>query len=295
MGRSKVTDPNDDPRRADDAVMEALLERIHDHDAASRARRIDRALASTIAEQDSRPIREQAMRSSRFPRWLQAAAAALLFLVIFLWPGDGAPSAIALVSRSVKAMRMPVDRHYDLRIALAGEEEERIRGELHQNGDGRLALRIDTPAGDLWAGEGRESSWVVPPPRLLPVLLRPSGSTFGMTLPGSDGTRLPMLDLAGMLERLSENHELEATRTENGMTIIRATLGEEPTRLQAPDHVELTARVDGTVQQLLLQWSNPRPMQARSFRLTFLGSPRHRDDFYEHTSHHEGRRIIDRR
>lgn len=284
--------PESEPRNADERFLDALLERVHRDDRVARERRIEGALSRTVLRS----------RRRRWPTWgpragrLLAVAAVVLAAVLISTLGKGgAGSAVAAVQRSLDVMQLPVDRQYELQVEPAGSRGAPVPGNLYVRGGSLLAVRLEGMMGELWLGEGKDSSWVVPPPKSFPVFVSAKGRHFRRVLPVEIETPLPLLQISSILLRLKDDYDVEFGEAEGELTTLHARRTRAAGNRDQPVEIRLAVRADGVVQRLVMRWEDPEPGRPSKATLRHLGDRPLPDDFYEHASHHSGRPVIDRR
>jgi hypothetical protein len=278
-------DPDHD---ADRRFLDALLARHFAADPAQDAARVEVVLRRIDG------ARGRTESPVAGPGWLRSlrplaplAAAAAVLLAVLLVPTLFSNTASAAIQRASVAMARAIDLHY--RVEIDSPLGIPLGGEVWTRGNEFVVLRLNTPAGELWAGEGRASAWIVPPLDELPVRLNDSGHLRDV-LKIQDDMSAPLLHIGSTLERLGEWCELRFDP--DGETI-------EARRVEgAPDDIPVRARIrigpDGIVREFDAEWTPI--LGPRGCRLTWIGAPELADRFYEHDAHHDpGRAVVDLR
>ena len=283
----------DGEQQANERFIDALLEHLHDQDQVRKQRRIDAALAETVGR--ARLTGDHPTFWERLRPVVAIATAALVVLSVLFWQGEGEDQALAAVQRSIDAMTALTDRQYELELGFDSDVLGPIHGELSVRGASQIVIRLSLPTGDLWLGEGQDSTWVIPAVRGLPVLLESKGRLMERVIPGDLETPLPLLQISSILERLRESYDVKLGSPEGELTILEARREREDESGKLPDQVRIEAEASGVVRTLSMQWGRATPRPVRRVRLSLAGSRPLPDTFYEHQAHHDGRHVIDTR
>lgn len=269
---------------ADRRFLDALLERHFAAAPAEDAARVDAVLRRIDSAGALAASPVPARWRFRVLRPLAAVAAAAAFLLaVLLVPAPFSSTASAAIQRATEAMSRAVDLQY--RIEIDTPLGIPFRGDLWTRGYDLVVLRLDTPAGEVWAGEGREFAWIVPPFDRMPVRLNDRGS-LREVLKLQEDMSAPLFHIASALERLGEWCDLRFDS--DGETI-------EARRLEgAPRDIPVRARIrigpQGIVREFEAEWTPI--LGPRKCRLTWIGDQERDDSFYEHAAHHGAERDV---
>lgn len=279
----------DEPlNQADARFMDAVLE--HNY-SASEAR-----VSGLVGEALRRAQLESSLRRRRsVTRWwaggVSFAAAALVMVGIFLWSSSAA-QAMKVIERSIASLSEAGDRHYAWKLdADLPGSRERFEGDLFMRGTGEIAIRSVQEAGTFWAGDDGSESWVIPPYPQLPVLVTRSGALRDILMRWEDKTS-PLLDLKTGLKRLREGYELELRSTRDGSLEVSAVRSAKPIP-GWPKSVVFEADETGVVTRLEARFAGV--LGSRHITLEFLDSEPILDATFRHRTHHEMRRVVERR
>lgn len=271
---------------ADRRFVDALLLHHFEGDQAASTRRIE-AVLRRLDDEPAEPA--PIVPASRWLRTLRPVAAAIVLAALMLIPTMMSNTASAALDRAIVAMSELTDHHY--RIEIEPSVGRPRSGEIWFRGAEFVALRLDVGLGELWAGEGRDAAWVVPPPSSMPVRVTEKGSLLDvLKLQGNVAT--PFLRISTLLSRLDGQFELDFDLGPDGRTVEGRRIAGASGDL--PDQVRVRLAPDGVVRELEAQW--PGLLGARNCRLTWLDNDERPATFYEHATHHDpGREILDRR
>jgi hypothetical protein len=274
--------PGDSERDADNRFLDALLQHHYQADESAGAERIAIALRNIDGTAGSAP-------RGGVPWWYQAlrfVAAAIVVGALLMVPTALSNTASAAIDRAMIAMSRMVDLHYQLEIETPLGE---VSGEIWFRGSDLVALRLDTAAGSLWAGEGQDAAWVVPPVTNLSVRVNDKGTLLDV-LQSQNDVKAPFLRISTMLERLGGSFEFEFGP--DGETVEARRMPGAPDHL--PEQVSVRLAPDGVVREFEAHLS--RILGPRGCRLTWLDDDAKPAAFYEHAAHHDqGRDVIDLR
>ena len=269
---------------ADWRFIDALLQVHFEKDRAASGDRVD----AVLRRMDDLP--EEVGGGRAAPRWalrvVRGIAAAVVLVALVLAPTLLSNTASAAVERAAIAMSRSVDLHY--RIEIDTPLGRTVPGDAWFRGVDFVALRLETFAGELWAGEGRDSAWVVPPLRSMSVRVNERGS-LREVLKIQEDMSAPLLHFASMLERLGEWCEFEYGP--DGETIEARRIDGAPS--DVPLRVRLRIAPDGIVREFHAEWT---PIFGpRAARLTWIDDAELPGSFYEHAAHHDADRGVEDR
>ncbi len=296
---------------ADLQMLEVLLqETLYPHPAAREAR-IQRVLD---AQQGPAPAEKQApsATSRGRRRWMAMAVAASLLLAWGLWSQSNSPSqqARAAVLRSLKQAQESTAGHYRLSSVVqwpvVGRRE--VEGDLWVDGADRFVVRHPAllRANEVWIGANPQEYWIVPPRG--PVTTGGSRIVEAW-LAKRERLATPYLHITTMLQRLSEGYELQMLPEEviddgsrPGEKVrcrrVQGTL--LPSRFRPgvkkllPKAIDLWAdKATGFARRIVLDWQLPaKKIGCSRMTVTYAGPGNVTPDWFEHSSHHDNRRVI---
>lgn len=278
---------------ADEAFLDALLERVHDADESKRVRRLESALDRT------RPAPEIKTKPSFVAAWgrFGAIAAAVLVVVGLVFFGDDRPrsSARAALQRSIEVMSVATDRQYALEFVQTKENKRPVRGELFVRGEGRFLIRLERYLGDFFVAEDEASSWVLRPGRDVPLVVRPPGYMRARLGTAEFDQNLPVLDIRAFLRQARDHYRLEIAEEGRDRVVVKARLRDEETEDDLPSRIDIETDAEGLVLRVRRTWDRPNRRSLREITLTLSGSEPLPDDTYAFGRYRGDRRVVDLR
>ncbi len=276
---------DEDDQGADRRFVDALLLHHYQGSRASSVERVEIVLRqlghATQADSHVSPP----SRAYRNLRRLVAAAAVIVALLLV--PNLISNTASAQVARAAIAMSRAVDLHY--RIEITTPMGQQVPGDIWVRGAELVVLRLDTPAGELWAGEGRDVAWAVLPSPTMPVLVNEKGRLLE-ALKIQSGLNAPFFRIQRLLYSLGDGYDVEFGA--DGETIEARSISDVSGDL--PLEVRVRLAPNGVVLELEAEWA---PLFGpRGCKLTWVDDAELPASFYEHAAHHTGEReVLDQR
>lgn len=185
--------------------------------------------ALNTADADAREARVQAVltqlepRIKLWPRLLAAAAVvAVLALGYALWPSLVMPRAEAMVARALANLDQPIDRAFELHIAVnRGGRTQRREVEVVMRPGRMFLANLEGPLGQMRVGCDGERVW-----------MKAKDGPFRFDVPYAEARRLSerlgdvldlgYLDLDQLLRRLPQDTELRSVGRQDGCVRVEA-------------------------------------------------------------------------
>jgi len=259
-----------DPLRAADlALLDALLEYVHDRDVAAIDRRVDRVLAALDARPTSgRPmvdaLRSPGPRGQKARGWAVAgmtiAATVVAALAGLYWSAGTASRAQAAVQRAYRDAASLKDREYAVQLqvrTMTGRIAE-FDARLYVRGGERFALAHPGFLGDFWVGSNGRHFWFVP---AIGGIQRSEKIQEPLDWATDHGVAMPDLQLTKLLSWLESEYELIYVGDEPGSdtaagAVLRHVRGvQRGSATKRPRVVDLWAdSTTGVAQRIVLDW-----------------------------------------
>lgn len=289
----------DDPDRQDQFARSLML-----HD---RLRAEWSAAPWTDAGPTPLSRQETAPRQGRpWPRTAVMAVAALLLLGIVVWQATGVSSASAAATaldRVIEAVRLPIDRVYQIRVTDPGPagavppvfsggqgRKPGIDGaQLSIRGPDQFVLvRFFGNGTQFVTGSDGQLGWAVPPKG--PVHLSQDERRFRRAVPG-EREELPFVDVQAGLSELRRGYALELIEADKpGLRRLRAQ--KKPGGRSGPEQVEIDFDADGVAWRIALHGLPADEMRAEAVVLELVEQRDLGPDFFRHDAHHAADRPL---
>ncbi|QDU64193.1 hypothetical protein Pan216_50820 [Planctomycetes bacterium Pan216] len=274
-------------RHADHLFVDALLERVHGTETPEdRTQRVMELLERTTRRRWTLPR----------PPWLGSgigiAATLMIAGAFWLFTGGLARDAHAALEFIMEKNAQEVDRQYAVMAEGGTLFPGTVESVVYVRGGDHFVIRRPTPLGDVYVGTDGDLAWWIPP--VGPIFASRDADRFRHFI-SKKGEDVPFLSLQAVLRRFGEDYDLTLTSDApegaegdwihlRGRRLNSERVGPETIDLYADPKTGVIERLDIEGGIPLVGW--------RRVRLSFAGSPKLPDNWYEHSAHHESDRKV---
>lgn len=274
-----------------------------------------------LSSDRQRPLATSLLPRRRWAKWVTLTLASSIILMLFFvfQQSQTMRQALAVVQKSLQAADEIVPRHYAVTTTFVDRQSQTLRSvacDLYVCGGRQYALRHPAlvGTGDLWIGRNGDSTWVVPARG--PVRVGDE-TALHRWLEGNQDLTTPYLHVTSLLQRLSRGYRLQeqsigvaalewstvvtdkyvvSPEFESRLSQCRRISGTriDPQNTQNPEQIELWCdRETGMALRVVAIWDpQANPRGRRSLVIDFVASVDVSPEWFEHSGHYQGRRMI---